>query len=164
MATKDKTLETLFLETLKDVYHAEKQILRALGRMAKATQSPELRSAFETHREETDNQVQRLDQIFELMGKRSRGKPCEAMQGLVEEGREIMEEFKDAPALDVGLIASAQAIEHYEIARYGTLVSWARHLGMDEAASLLEETLEEEKKTDGLLTELAEGTLNEEAA
>lgn len=166
MATtaKEKGLQDLFMDTLKDVYHAEKQILRALGKMSKAATTDQLRQAFETHREETERQVERLEQVFEMCGKRAQGKPCEAMQGLVEEGKEIMEEFKGSEALDAGLVSSAQAIEHYEIARYGTLVAWAEQLGMEEAARLLGETLAEEVMTDGLLSELAEELINPKAA
>lgn len=153
MAGKD--LNDLFLDGLRDVYHAEKQIMRTLPKMAKSTEMEELRAAFEQHLEETRGQIERLEQVFEMVNKRASGKPCEAMQGLVEEGKEIMEEFEDSPALDAGLIATAQAIEHYEIARYGTLKAWAEQLGMDEAVELLEETLAEEKRTDELLTKLA---------
>ena len=163
MAAKQKELNDLFLDTLKDIFHAEKQLLRALPKMARAANSDELRQAFETHKEETQGQVERLEQVFEIVGKRASGKPCEAMQGLVAEGQEIMEEFKDSDALDAGLISSAQAIEHYEISRYGTLRTWAQQLGMDDAANLFEETLEEEKKTDQLLTEIAESSANQEA-
>ncbi len=163
MAAKEKELNDLFLDTLKDIFHAEKQLLRALPKMARAANSDELRQAFETHKDETQVQVERLEQVFEIVGKRASGKPCEAMQGLVAEGQEIMEEFKDSDALDAGLISSAQAIEHYEISRYGTLRTWAQQLGMEDAANLFEETLEEEKKTDQLLTEIAESSANEEA-
>lgn len=166
MATtaKEKGLQDLFMDTLKDVYHAEKQILRALGKMSKAATTDQLRQAFETHREETERQVERLEQVFEMCGKRAQGKPCEAMQGLVEEGKEIMEEFKGSEALDAGLVSSAQAIEHYEIARYGTLRTWAGQLGMQDAVKLLDETLAEEKKTDELLTRIAGETANRKAA
>jgi ferritin-like metal-binding protein YciE len=134
-----KKLEDLFLHMLKDVYHAEKQILRALPKMAKNAESDELRTAFETHREETAVQVERLEQVFELLGKRARGEPCEAIQGLIEEGKEIMEEAEDPDVMDAGLIAAAQAIEHYEIARYGTLKAWADQLGMKDAARLIDQ-------------------------
>ncbi len=164
MATKEKTLEDLFLDTLKDIYHAEKQILRALGKMSKSAESEELRQLFEQHREETDGQIQRLEQVFEMLGKRPQGKPCEAMQGLVEEGKEIMDEFKGSPALDAGLISSAQAVEHYEMARYGTLASWATQLGMPDAARLFEETLKEEKNADQLLNRAAQAKVNKKAA
>ena len=159
-----KSMDDLFLHTLKDIYHGEKQILRALPKMAKKASAPELRQAFEQHREETLGQVERLEQIFELLGKRARGEPCEAIEGLIEEGKEIMEEAQDPEVLDAGLIAAAQAVEHYEIARYGTLAAWAKQLGHKEIAELLSETLAEEKKTDQLLNKLAEGRINKRAA
>lgn len=165
MATaKEKTLQDLFLDTLKDVYHAEKQILRALGRMSKAATDDQLRQAFDHHREETEGQIQRLEQVFEMAGKRAQGKPCEAMIGLVEEGKEIMEDFKGTDALNAGLVSSAQAIEHYEIARYGTLRTWAQQLGMNDAVALLDQTLAEEKKTDELLSQIAQQSANRKAA
>ena len=164
MPAKQKTLDDLFLETLKDMYHAEKQLMRARPKMAKAADSDELRQAFETHRDETEGQIARLDQVFEMLGKPARGKPCEAMQGIVEESKEIMEDFKGSDALDAGLLAAAQAVEHYEISRYGTLKTWAGQLGMRDAARLFEETLAEEKKTDALLTKLAESSANRKAA
>ena len=164
MPAKQKTLEDLFLTTLKDVYYAEKQILRALPKMAKATESDELRQAFEQHRTETDGQIQRLEQVFEQIGKRASGKTCEAIQGIIAEGQEIMEDYAESDALDAGILASAQAIEHYEISRYGTLKSWAQQLGMTEAVTLIEETLAEEKKTDQLLTQIAESSANQKAA
>ena len=160
---KTKELSDLFHDTLKDVFHAEKQMLRALPKMARAAQSAELKQAFESHKEETQHQVERLEQVFEIFGKRAQGKPCEAMQGLVAEGQEIIEEFADTDALDPGLISSAQAAEHYEIARYGTLSTWATQLGMPEAARLFDETLAEEKKADQLLSKLA-GKINRKAA
>jgi ferritin-like metal-binding protein YciE len=165
MATrKSAGLEDLFTETLKDIYYAEKQILRALPKMAKEAASPELKQAFETHREETEGQVERLNQIFEAMGRPARGKTCEAILGIIDEAKEVMEDFKGAEALDAGLTASAQTVEHYEIARYGTLKTWARELGMDDAAKLLDETLQEEIKTDKLLSKLATSTVNRKAA
>jgi ferritin-like metal-binding protein YciE len=164
MAAKEKTLNDLFLEALKDAYHAEKQIVRAVPKMAKAAESEELRQAFQTHREETEQQIERLEQVFELVGKPARGKPCQAMQGIIEEGKEVMEDFADSEALDAGLIDAAQAVEHYEICRYGSLRSWATQLGMNDAARLLEQTLEEEKKTDKLLSRLAESAANQKAA
>ena len=164
MAAKEKTLQDLFHETLKDIYHAEKQILKALPKMAKAANSDQLRQAFEKHRTETEGQVERLEQIFEILGKPARAKPCEAIQGLVEEGKEVMEDFKDSAALDAGLLAGAQAVEHYEISRYGTMKAWALQLGMRDAAKLLDQTLQEEKKTDEALTRLAEAAVNAEAA
>ena len=164
MPAKQKTLDDLFLETLKDMYHAEKQILRALPKMAKAADSEELRQAFQTHRDETEGQVARLEQVFEMLGKPARGKPCEAIQGIIEEGKEVMEDFKGSDALDAGLVAGAQAVEHYEISRYGTLKTWATQLGLRDAAKLFDETLAEEKKTDALLTKLAESSANRKAA
>jgi ferritin-like metal-binding protein YciE len=159
-----KKLEDLFIHMLKDVYHAEKQAIRAYPRMVKKIESEELKKAFETHREETLGQIERLEQVFEIMNKRARGEPCEAIQGLIEEAKEVMEEAEEPAVLDAGIIAAAQAIEHYEIARYGTLVSWARQLGHEDAAKLLQETLAEEKKTDELLTRLAEAQVNTKAA
>lgn len=164
MAAREHTLEDLFLETLKDMYSAEKIILRALPKMAKAARSDELRQAFEHHREETEAQVDRLEQVFGLMEKPARAKTCEALQGLVEEAKEVMDEFKASDALDAGLLSSAQAVEHYEISRYGALKSWAGQLGMPEAVRLLDATLQEEKKTDQILTKLAESAVNKQAA
>ena len=161
MAAKEKTLEDLFYETLKDIYFAEKKILTALPKLAKAANSEDLKAAFEKHIEETEGQVERLKQVFELIEKPARGKPCPAILGLVEEGQEISKEFKNSPALDAGLLAGAQAVEHYEISRYGTLIAWAEQLSLKEAAELLQETLDEEKATDEALTELAEASLNE---
>jgi ferritin-like metal-binding protein YciE len=160
---KVKTLNDLFLDGLKDIYYAEKQILRALPKMAKAAESDELRRAFETHKEETQGQIERLDQVFEMLEKRASGKTCEAIVGIIDEGKEIMEEYGESDALDAGIVSSAQAIEHYEICRYGTLRTWAQSLGMNDAAKLLEQTLEEEKKTDALLTELAQKAVNPKA-
>ena len=164
MAAKEKTLDDLFLTTLKDVYYAEKQILRALPKMAKAAETEELRQAFQTHRDETEGQIGRLEQVFEILGKRASGKTCEAIQGIIDEGKEIMDDFADSEALDAGLIAAGQAVEHYEISRYGTLRSWAQELGLQDAVPLLEQTLQEEKKTDQLLTQLAEARVNQKAA
>jgi ferritin-like metal-binding protein YciE len=164
MAAKDKTLEDLFSETLRDIYHAEKQIVRALSKMAKATKTDELRDAFEMHREETETQIERLEKVFEMIGKRPRGKPCEAIEGIIEEGKEVMEDFKGSDALDAGLLAGAQAVEHYEISRYGTLKAWATELGLKDAAKLLDETLKEEEQTDKKLSELAVRAINKQAA
>jgi len=160
----DKTLDDLFLDTLKDIYYAEKQILKTLPKMAKAAQSAELKAGFEQHAEETEAQIERLEQVFELMGKPARGKTCDAILGIIEEGKSIMEEFKGTSALDAGLISSAQAVEHYEIARYGTLKSWANQLGMKDAVKLLEQTLQEEEATDQKLTQLGESQANLKAA
>ncbi|MGK9166939.1 ferritin-like domain-containing protein [Inquilinus limosus] len=164
MATKEKTLDDLFLDTLKDMYHAEKQILRALTKMAKSTQTDELAQAFETHRDQTDGHVQRLEQVFEIFGKRPQAKPCEAIQGIIAEATDIMDEFKGTQALDAGLLSAAQAVEHYEITRYGTLKAWATQLRKKDAADLLDQTLQEEKKTDELLNKLAMRSLNKKAA
>ena len=162
MAEKD--LNELFLDTLKDIYYAEKQILKALPKMAKAANSDKLRAAFEKHHDETEGQVERLEQIFELLGKAARGKKCDAIEGILDEGKEIMEEYADTPALDAGLLAAAQAVEHYEISRYGTLKAWALKLNNPQAAKLLDQTLAEEKKTDETLTKIAETAVNYEAA
>ena len=153
-------LEKLFHDGLRDIYYAERKALQALRKHIRAAKAPDLRQAFETHREETEVQIERLQRVFETIGKRAQGKTCAAMDGLVEEGEEIMEEYKDSPAADAGLVAAAQAIEHYEICRYGTLAAWARQLGNQEAEQLLRETLAEEEKTDKLLTQLAEPALN----
>ncbi|MCV3764967.1 ferritin-like domain-containing protein [Rhizobium sp. TRM95796] len=155
-----KMLEDLFYDTLKDIYYAERQILKALPKMARSANDPKLKQAFEKHKEETQGQIERLQQVFELIGKRAQGKTCEAIQGIIAEGEEIMDEFKGAPALDAGLISSAQAVEHYEITRYGTLRTWANQLGYKDAVKLLEMTLEEESRTDEDLTKLAETAVN----
>ena len=164
MTAKDKKLNDLFLDTLKDIYFAEKQILKALPKMAKAARSDKLRAAFDKHHDETEGQVERLEQVFELLDKPARGKTCEAIQGILDEGKEIMDEYKGTEALDAGLVSAAQAVEHYEIARYGTLKQWAQQLGMKDAVRLLDQTLQEEKKTDEALTSLAEGVVNLAAA
>ena len=163
MAAKEKTLNDVFLETLKDVYYAEKQAVRQLQKAAKAAKSDELKQAFNQHREESQGQVERLDQVFEMLGKPARGKTCEAIQGLNAEMAEVLEDFGDSPAADAALLAAAQAVEHYEITRYGTLKTWANQIGMPDAAKLLDETLQEEKRTDELLTRIAEGSANAEA-
>jgi ferritin-like metal-binding protein YciE len=160
----DKDLNDLFLDTLKDIYYAEKQILKSLPKMAKAATSDKLRAALEKHEGETEVQIERLEQIFELLGKPARGKKCDAIEGILDEGKEIMEEYKGAPTRDAGLLAAAQAVEHYEISRYGTLKSWAGKLSMADAVRLLNETLAEEKKTDETLTKIAETAVNAEAA
>jgi ferritin-like metal-binding protein YciE len=164
MPAKEKTLEDLFLHTLKDIFYAEKQILKALPRMAKNAESEELAQAFETHRLETEGQIERLEKVFEMLGKPARGVQCEAINGIIEEGKEVMEDFADSEALDAGILAAAQAVEHYEITRYGSLKTWAQELGMADAAKLLDQNLQEEKKTDQLLTQLAEARVNTKAA
>jgi ferritin-like metal-binding protein YciE len=159
----EKTLDTLFHDTLKDIYYAERKILKNLPKMQRAAQSPELKAAFEKHQQQTEGQVERLQQVFELIGKPARGKTCEAIDGILAEGDEIAEEYKGTAALDAGLLAAAQAVEHYEITRYGTLKRWATVLGMDEAVRLLDETLQEESQTDEDLTKIADAAVNAEA-
>jgi ferritin-like metal-binding protein YciE len=159
----DKDLRELFHETLKDIYFAEKKILSSLPKMAKAAQSNDLKAAFQKHETETEEHVSRLEQVFEEIDKTPRAKSCDAIMGIIEEGKAIMKEFKGAPALDAGLLAAAQAVEHYEIARYGTLKTWAAELGLNQAVKLLTATLSEEKKTDEALTKLAESEVNQHA-
>jgi ferritin-like metal-binding protein YciE len=163
MAKQTKTLQDLFHETLKDIYYAERKILTSLPKMAKATQSPDLRAAFEKHERETEGQVERLEQVFALIEEPAKGKTCDAINGILDEGKEIMTEFKGSPAHDAGLLAAAQAVEHYEISRYGTLKTWADELGLKKAVTLLDQTLQEEKKTNEALTELAETAVNQQA-
>jgi ferritin-like metal-binding protein YciE len=163
MAKQAKQLDELFHDTLKDIYFAEKKILAALPKMAKAAQSEELRAAFTKHHGETEGHVERLEQVFGMIDKKPQGKTCEAILGLLGEGEEILKEYKGSPALDSGLLAGAQAVEHYEISRYGTLRTWAEELGLDQAAKLLDATLEEEKATDEALTEIAESVVNHDA-
>jgi len=160
---KTKTLDDLFLDTLKDIYYAERKILKALPKMARGAQSDDLRMAFEKHHDETQTQVERLQQVFDLLGKAARGKTCPAIDGILEEGEEILDSFKGSEALDAGLVASAQAVEHYEIARYGTLRNWAKLLGHKEVVKLLQQTLSEEEATDSILTQLADGAVNKAA-
>ncbi|WP_240230349.1 ferritin-like domain-containing protein [Devosia lacusdianchii] len=160
----EKNLEDLFLDTIKDIYYAERQIVKTLPKMAKAATSPELKAGFEQHLAETEVHVERLEQIFELLGKPARGKTCDAILGIIEEGKSIIEDFKGTPALDAGLVSAAQAVEHYEIARYGTLKTWALQLGMKDAAALLDATLQEEVATDKKLSEVAEANVNQKAA
>ncbi|GEO14021.1 ferritin-like domain-containing protein [Microvirga aerophila] len=162
MAEKD--LKALFLHQLKDTYFAENAILKALPQMAEAAQSEELKGALAVHLKETEGQVKRLEQVFQLLGEEPAGVECKAIQGIIEEGQEILEEFRDGEALDAGLIAAAQAVEHYEITRYGTLLAWAKQLGLSEAEGLIQETLVEEENTDQLLSELAEDAINPAAA
>jgi ferritin-like metal-binding protein YciE len=163
MARSGKTLRDLFHDTLKDIYFAEKKILTTLPKMAKAARNEDLIAAFEKHRRETVGHVERLEEVFELIEKKPQGKTCDAIVGITDEGAEIIKEYKGTAALDAGLLAAAQAVEHYEISRYGTLKAWAEKLGLTEAAELLDETLEEEKKTDAALTDIAERAINAEA-
>jgi len=160
---KEKTLDDLFHDTLKDIYYAERKILKALPKMKRAAQAEALKAAFDKHQQETEGQVERLVQVFEAIGKAPRGKTCDAIEGIVAEGEEIIEEFAGSPAVDAGLISAAQAVEHYEIARYGTLKRWAMELGHTDAAKLLDETLREEMKTDGDLSKLAVAGVNDRA-
>ncbi len=163
MAKEPKKLDGLFHDTLRDIYFAEKRILATLPKMAKAAQNEELRAAFEKHRGETEGQVDRLEQVFAIIEKKPQGKTCAAIVGITDEGAEIMEEYKGSSALDAGLLAAAQAVEHYEISRYGTLKAWAEELGLDDAAGLLQETLDEEEATDEALTEIAKSAINQQA-
>jgi len=158
------TLHDLFLDELRDVYNAEKQITKALPKMIKAATSQSLRSAFEAHLEETQDQIERLEKVFQSLDERVRGKQCEGMAGIIEEGRTVLEEDMDDVTRDAALIAAAQRVEHYEMAAYGTLVEWARTMGHGEAAELLQETLDEEKAADQKLTEVAESGINQDAA
>ena len=159
----EKTLDTLFHDTLKDIYYAERKILKNLPKMQRAAQSPELKAAFEKHIGQTEGQIERLQQVFEIFGMRAMGKTCPAIDGIIEEGEEIMDDFKGMRALDAGLISAAQAVEHYEITRYGTLKRWAEELGLQDAVKLLDQTLQEEAQTDEDLTKLAETAANRKA-
>jgi len=163
MAKQLKKLDELFHDTLKDIYFAEKKILATLPKMAKAAQSPDLKKAFEKHRGETEGHVARLEKVFAAIDKKPQAKTCDAIVGITDEGAEIMKEYKGSPALDAGLLAAAQAVEHYEISRYGTLRTWAQELGLNDAVRLLEQTLDEEKKTDAALTKIAEAAVNQQA-
>ena len=163
MSKETKKLADLFHDTLKDIYFAEKTILATLPKMTKAAHSPQLKKAFEKHRLETEGQVGRLEQIFELIGSKPQTKTCEAIMGIVKEGEEIIHDYADSTALDAALVAVAQAVEHYEMSRYGTLRTWADELGIKGAATLLHVTLQEEKKTDAALTELALAVINRQA-
>jgi ferritin-like metal-binding protein YciE len=163
MAKEPKKLDELFHDTLKDIYFAEKKILATLPKMAKAAQSEELQAAFEKHHSETEGQIERLDRVFQAIDKKPQGKKCAAILGITDEGAEVMKEYKGSPALDAGLLAAAQTVEHYEISRYGTLIAWADALGLDDAVPLLQETLEEEEATDEALTEIAKSAVNQRA-
>jgi ferritin-like metal-binding protein YciE len=160
----EKTLNDLFLAQLKDIYYAEKKIYRTLPKMVKAAKEPELKKAFTTHREETQGHIDRLEQVFEMIGKRPQTKPCEAINGIVAEGEETIEDFGESAAIDTGLVAAGQAVEHYEMARYGALAAWAGQLGMPKAATLFNETLQEEMKAEKLLTQIAKTKSDKTAA
>jgi ferritin-like metal-binding protein YciE len=163
MAKKQKHLKDLFHDTLKDIYFAENKILKTLPKMAKAAQAQELKHAFSKHEKETQGQVKRLEQVFKIIDEKPQAKTCDAINGILDEGAEIMTEYKGSPALDAGLLAAAQAVEHYEMSRYGTLKAWAEELGLREAATLLDETLQQERTTDQALTKIAETAINAEA-
>jgi ferritin-like metal-binding protein YciE len=163
MPKQPKTLDDLFHDTLKDIYFAEKKIVTTLPTMAKAAQHPQRKMAFEKHLKESEGHVKRLEQVFGIIGKKPQGKTCDAIVGITEEGAEIIKDYKGTPALDAGLIGAAQAVEHYEISRYGTLRTWAEELGFGDAASLLQATLDEEKTTDQTLTKIAESAINQDA-
>jgi ferritin-like metal-binding protein YciE len=158
------TLHDAFIDELRDTYDAEKQLTKALPKLAKASSNPKLRQAFESHLEETQGQIERLEQVFESLGEKVRGKHCDGIAGIIEEGKSIMEEDFDDTTMDACLIAAGQRAEHYEMAVYGTLVAWARAMGHEEAADLLQETLDEEKAADEKLSSLAESGINQEAA
>nr|WP_294552859.1 ferritin-like domain-containing protein [uncultured Rhodopila sp.] len=158
-----KDFNALLLTFVQDIYYAERQILKALPKMAKAAANEDLKDAFTHHREETQGQVERLQKVFDALGKRARGVTCEAINGLIEEGEEVIEEFPEGSVRDAGLAACAQAIEHYEIARYGSLIAWAKTAGQKEIVSLLEETLAEEKQADTLLNQLSNKAINRQA-
>ena len=159
-----KTMEDLFVETLKDIYYAERHILKALPAMVKKAGAKQLKDALETHRKETEGQVDRLEQVFQLFEVTARGKKCQAIEGIIAEAKEHMKDIEDAEVLDAGMIGAAQAVEHYEITRYGTLIAWAKQLGRDDAVELLEANLEQEKNADKLLTNIAEAAVNRKAA
>jgi ferritin-like metal-binding protein YciE len=163
MASKMATLEDLYTDLLKDLYSAEKQLVKALPKLAKNAQSPDLQKAFQEHLKQTEGQVERIERIFTNLGGSPRGKKCVGMEGLIEEGNELMQEDVDPDVLDAGLIAAAQKVEHYEIASYGTARAWAQRLGYDQAARLLQETLEEESMANEKLTKIAESHVNMEA-
>lgn len=156
----ENNLQALFVHQLKDTYFAENAIIKALPKLADAARSEELKGAFQLHLEETRNQVERLDRVFEIVGEKPEGVECKAIQGIIAEGEEVVENFGGGDAIDAGLISAAQAVEHYEITRYGTMLAWAKQLGLDDAAELLKETLVEEENTDEILSELAEEIAN----
>jgi ferritin-like metal-binding protein YciE len=160
---KTKKLSDLFHDTLKDVYFAEKKILSSLPKMAKAAQHPDLKAAFEKHHRETEGQIERLEKVFDEIDHKPQGKTCDAIVGIAKEGQEIMDDYKGMPAHDAGLLAAAQAVEHYEMSRYGTLRTWAEELGYSKSIKLLQQTLDEERATDAALTKLAKAVINLDA-
>lgn len=159
-----KSLDDLFVETLKDIYYAEKKLVKTLPTMAKKAMSDDLKKAIEDHCDETENHVARLEQVFEIFEVKPQAKKCEALEGLLDEATEVLSSIKDEKSMDAAIIASAQTVEHYEIARYGSMVSWARELGRSDAADILQETLDEEHAADQTLTDCAETAANERAA
>ena len=159
-----KDLNGLFEHFLKDIYYAEQQIVKELPKMAEKADSADLRKAFEEHKTETEEQIRNLEQVFENCGIKAEGEKCEAIEGILKEGKHIMDECEDPDALDAGMIAAAQAVEHYEITRYGTLVSWAKQLGKDDCAEILQKNLDQEYSADQKLDRMAEGKLNKQAA
>jgi ferritin-like metal-binding protein YciE len=159
-----KTMHDLFVHGLKDIYYTERKLVTELPRMAKKASDPDLKRAFEDHAAQTENHLSRLEEVFQLVELQPRGEKCEALEGLLEETKDLLKDVKDPEVLDAGLLAAAQAVEHYEITRYGTLIAWARQLGLSDAEPVLSETLEEEKETDKLLTEIAEADINRKAA
>jgi ferritin-like metal-binding protein YciE len=159
-----KTMKDLFVHGLKDIYYTEKKLVSELPRMAKKTTDPQLKRAFEDHAAQTENHLSRLEEVFQQIELQPRGEKCEALEGILDEAKELLKDVKDPEVLDAGLLAEAQAVEHYEITRYGTLIAWARQIGLSDAEPLLSETLEEEKEADKLLTEIAEAEVNRKAA
>jgi ferritin-like metal-binding protein YciE len=159
-----KNMDDLFVHTLRDIYYAEKQIVKSLPEMIDKANSPQLKQGFQTHLRESENHVRRLDQVFDLLGKQAQGVDCPAIDGIIEEAEDVAAEVQDKTVLDAALIAAAQAVEHYEMTRYGTLIAWAKQMGRNDAATLLNQTLEEEKATDKKLTQMAEANINRRAA
>ena len=159
-----RTMDDLFVHQLQDIYYAENQITKALPQMIQKATDPQLKQAFQTHLAETQNQIRRLDQVFQMHGQTPKGVDCPAIDGIIEEANEVAGDVEDKDVLDAALLASAQAVEHYEITRYGTLIAWAKELGRPDCASVLQQTLEEEKQTDHKLTQIAESRINRKAA
>jgi ferritin-like metal-binding protein YciE len=159
-----KNMDDLFVHTLRDIYYAEKQIVKSLPEMIEKASNQQLKQGFQTHLRETENHVKRLDQVFELIGQEAQGVDCPAIDGIIEEAEDVAGEVADKTVLDAALIAAAQAVEHYEMTRYGTLIAWAKQLGRNDAVTLLNQTLDEEKATDKKLTEMAESQINRRAA
>jgi ferritin-like metal-binding protein YciE len=162
--TPIKTLDDLFVHTLQDMYYAENQIIKSLPKMIDKAADPQLKQDFQTHLRETENQVKRLEQVFQMHGEQAKGVTCEAMDGILAEAKQVMSDVGDVDVLDAAMLSAAQAVEHYEITRYGTLIALAKQLGRKDCASVLEQTLQEEKATDKKLTEIAEGWVNRKAA